>query len=137
MLPLVLVLVAASLTLAGAVATSATLELAMAAQVGERLRAIEAADAGILAVLRAGEWSPAAPWSSAGTLPAGGAWQAEVRLTAARIDPLSGEVEWLFEIESTGRAGVADAVLREDFAVTGALPGTPRRRGWRIVEPAP
>ena len=61
----------------------------------------------------------------------------EVRLAAARADALSGEVEWLFEIESIGRAGAAVAVLRQDFAVTGPLPGTARRRGWHVVEPVP
>lgn len=136
-LPLVLVLLAASMTLAGAVATSATLELAMADRAGARLRATEAAEAGIAAALRAREWSAAGPWTFAGALPAAGEWRVEVRLAAARADALSGEVEWLFEIESIGRAGAAVAVLRQDFAVTGPLPGTARRRGWHVVEPVP
>ena len=113
------------------------LELAMADRAGARLRATEAAEAGIAAALRAREWSAAGPWTFAGALPAAGEWRVEVRLAAARADALSGEVEWLFEIESIGRAGAAVAVLRQDFAVTGPLPGTARRRGWHVVEPVP
>jgi hypothetical protein len=136
-LAIVLILLAAGAALSSAVATSAALELAMADRTQSRLRAFEAAEAGLSAALLAREWSAAEPWSASGSVMAGGEWQAEVRLVAARIDPYGGEVEWHFEIESAGRDGAARVTLVQGFQVQGALPGEPGLTWWRRGEPAP
>lgn len=136
-LAVVLVMTAAGMALSSAVATSAALELAMAEQGIARLRAFEAAEAGLAAALRARAWSAAGPWSAAGTLVTGGEWRVEIRLAAASTDPLAGTAEWHFEIESDGRHGAARATLVQGFRVTGALPGEPRRTWWRQEDPAP
>jgi len=136
-LVVVLVLTAAGMALASAVAGTAALELAMAEGGISRLRALQAAEAGLSAAREARAWSVAAPWNASGALPGGGAWRAEVRLFAARVDAASGAVEWLFEIESSGRHGPARATLLEGFSVTGGLPGEPRHHWWRQLEPAP
>lgn len=136
-LVVVLVLMAAGMALSSAVARSAAAELAMVEQGLSRLRALEAAEAGLASVLRARAWNAAAPSSAAGSLAGGGEWEAEVRLLAARLDPLGGPVEWLFEIESRGRAGLARMTLARGFTVQGPLPGEPRLAWWRQLEPAP
>jgi hypothetical protein len=136
-LAVLLVLLAAGMALSTAVATSAALELAMAGGGLSRLRAAEAAEAGVAAALRAREWSAAAPWSATGALAEGGRWQVEVRLLAARVDPLGGAVDWRFEIESSGEHGVSRVTLLQAFDVTGALPGDPQPAGWRQLEPPP
>lgn len=133
----VLVLTAAGMALSSALATSAALEHAMAERATARLRAFAAAEAGIAAALRARGWSAGNAWAASGTLADAGAWQAEVRLVAARLDPPSGTVDWLFEIESSGRSGTAGVTLLQGFLVTGALPGEPRRTWWRQADPAP
>lgn len=136
-LAVVLVLAAAGMALSSAVATSAALELAMAEQGTAKQRAFEAAEAGLGAVLRARAWTANAPWSASGELVAGGAWQAEVRLAAAQVDPVTGAVEWHFEIESSGRLGAAAVSLVQGFRVAGALPGEPRPTWWRRADAAP
>jgi hypothetical protein len=136
-LAVVLVLLAAGMALSSAVATSAALELAMADKTASRLRAFEAAEAGLAAALAAREWSAATPWAASGSPGAGGQWHAEIRLAAARIDPSGGEVEWHFEIESAGRDGAARVTLLQGFKVHGALPGDPVLTWWRRGEPAP
>ena len=136
-LVVVLVLTAAGMALSAAVATSGTLELAMAERSAARLRAFEAAEAGLAAALRARAWSAGAPWTASGELVDGGAWRTEVRLAAARVDPLGGPVDWHFEIESTGREGPARVTLAQGFRVQGALPGEPQRSWWRQAEPEP
>lgn len=136
-LAVVLLLTAAGMALSSAVATSAALELAMAAQSASRLRALEAAEAGLTAALRAQGWSASESWSTTGALAQGGEWRVEVRLAAARIVPDTGAVEWHFEMESHGRDGAARVALVQGFRVTGALPGEPRRTWWRQVDPAP
>jgi hypothetical protein len=137
MMVVVLVMMAAGSVLSAAIASSAALELAMADRSATRLRAFEAAEAGLAAMLRARSWSAAEPWSGSGTLAGSGEWEAEVRLAAARVDPVSGVVEWRFEIASTGRHGAAEVSLLQAFDVLGALPGEPRRAGWRRIEAAP
>jgi len=136
-LVVVLVLMAAGMALSSAVARSAAAELAMAEQGLSRLRSLEAAEAGLASVLRARGWSAAGPFSLAGTLAGGGEWEAEVRLLAARLDPAGGPVEWLFEIESHGRAGLARTTLAQSFTVQGALPGEPQPGWWRQLEAPP
>lgn len=136
-LAIVLVLLAAGMTLAAAVATSAALEFAMTDRSAARLRAFEAAEAGLATALRARAWSASVPWTATGDLAAGARWQAEARLYAARVDPLGGPVQWRFEIESSGAHGAARVTLVQAFDVTGALPGDARLAGWRLVEPAP
>lgn len=136
-LAVVLVLTAAGMALSSAVATSAALELAMSARNTSRLRAFAAAEAGVAEALRARGWSAGAPWVNAGTLTDGGAWQAEVRLVAARLDPVDATVEWHFEVESSGRHGAASVVVLQGFRVSGGLPGEPRRTWWRQADPAP
>jgi hypothetical protein len=136
-LAVVLVLLAAGAALSSAVATSAALELAMADRTQSRLRAFEAAEAGLSAALLAREWSAAEPWAASGAIVAGCQWQAWIRLATARIDPSGGEVEWHFEIESTGRDGAARVTLVQGFKVQGALPGEPVLTWWRRGEPAP
>lgn len=136
-LALLLVLLAAGMALSAAVATSAVLELAMSDRAVARLRAAEAAEAGVAAALRARGWSSASPWTATGDLPESGRWQVEVRLFAARVDPHGGPVEWRFEIESAGEHGAARVTLLQSFDVTGALPGEPRPAGWRRLEPSP
>ena len=136
-LAVVLVLLAAGMAVSAAVATSATLALGMAERTGARLRAHEAAEAGIASALQAGEWSAARPWSATGALPEGGHWQVVVVLDTARVDPSGGPVEWLFEITSRGRAGTAETTLVQAFRVSGALPGVPGPTWWRHAEPAP
>jgi type II secretory pathway pseudopilin PulG len=133
----VLVLTVAGMALSSAVATSAALELAMSARGASRLRAFAAAEAGISAALRARGWSAGTAWVSGGTLTEGGDWQVEVRLVTARLDPVDGTVAWHFEIESSGRSGVASVTLLQGFRVTGGLPGEPRRTWWRQADPAP
>ena len=137
MLVVVLVLMAAGMALSSAVARTAAAELAMAEQGLSRLRSLEAAEAGLAGVLRARGWSAAAPSSLAGNLADGAEWEAEVRLLAARLDPAGGPVEWLFEIESRGRAGPARMTLARSFTVQGALPGEPRLGWWRQLEAPP
>lgn len=136
-LAVVLVLTAAGMALSSAVATSAALELAMAEQSTTRQRAFEAAEAGLAEAFGARAWSAGGPWSADGELVAGGAWQAEVRLVAAHVDPLTGAVEWHFEIESSGRHGAAAVTLVRGFRVAGALPGEPRPTWWRREDSAP
>lgn len=136
-LVVVLVLMAAGMALSSAVARSAAAELAMVEQGLSRLRALEAAEAGLASVLRAREWSAAGPSNVSGSLVGGGDWEAEVRLLAARLDPSGGPVEWLFEIESHGRAGMARTTLARSFTVRGVLPGEPRLGWWRQLEPPP
>lgn len=136
-LVVLLVLLTAGMALSTAVATSGALELAMTDRSLGRLRAAEAAEAGIAAALRARGWSTADPWTAAGALADGGRWRVEVRLLAARLDPLGGPVDWRFEIESRGEHGAARVTLLQAFEVTGALPGDPQRAGWRQVEPSP
>jgi Tfp pilus assembly protein PilX len=136
-LAVVLLLTAAGMALSSAVATSAALELAMAEQSTTRQRAFEAAEAGLAAAFRAHAWSADGPWSANGAVVAGGAWQVEVRLAAAQVDPLTGAVEWHFEIESAGRLGAAAVTLVQGFRVTGALPGEPRPTWWRREDSAP
>jgi hypothetical protein len=132
-----LVMMTAGLAVSAAVANSAALEIAMAERSTARLRAMEAAEAGLAATLRARSWSAAAPWSSSGTLAGSGAWASEVRLVAARVDPIGGAVTWRFEIESTGRHGAAAVSLVQAFDVLGALPGEPARAGWRRMGAEP
>jgi hypothetical protein len=136
-LVIALVMLAAGMTVAFAVAASATLELAMAERTGARLRAVEAAEAGIATALRAGAWSAATPWAASGDLPEGGRWHARVALAASRLDPLGGPVEWLFEITSRGEAGSARAELAQGFRVLGPLPGVPELTRWRQLDPPP
>lgn len=136
-LVIVLVLMSAGMALSSAVARSAAAELAMVEQGLSRLRAREAAEAGLASVLRAREWSAAGTSSASGSLVGGGEWEAEVRLLAARLDPSGGAVEWLFEIESHGRAGRARTALARSFTVQGPLPGEPRLGWWRQLEPPP
>lgn len=134
-LAVVLVLAAAGMALSAAVATSAALEFAMSGQSVARQRAYEAAEAGIAAALRAQEWSAAGLWNDSGTMSGGGAWQVELRLAAARIDPSGALVDWHFEIESRGRDGAAQVILVQGFRVLGALPGEARLSWWRQAEP--
>lgn len=136
-LVLVLVLTAAGMALSSAVAGTAALELGMAERGVSRLRALQAAEAGLSAARGARGWSASAPWTASGALPGGGQWRAEVRLFAARLDASTGSVEWLFEIQSSGRDGSARATLLQGFSVHGGLPGEPRYNWWRQVEPAP
>lgn len=136
-LVIVLVLTAAGMAMASAVAGTAALEMAMAERAMSRLRALQAAEAGLSAAREARGWSASAPWIASGALPDGGEWRAEVRLAAARIDAASGSVEWLFEIESSGQDRAARTTLLQGFSVLGSLPGEPRYRWWRQVEPAP
>lgn len=136
-LAVLLVLLAAGMVLSTAVATSAALELSMAGGALSRLRAAEAAEAGIATALRAREWSAAGPWYATGALAEGGHWQVEVRLLAARVDPLGGPVDWRFEIESSGEHGTSRVTLLQAFEVTGTLPGDPQPAGWRQLEPPP
>lgn len=132
-----IVMLAAGMTVAFAVATSAALELAMAERTGARLRAVEAAEAGIAATLRAGAWSASTPWTATGDLPEGGRWQVQVALAASRLDPMGGPVEWLFEITSLGEAGSARVALAQGFRVFGPLPGVPELTHWRQLDPPP
>lgn len=136
-LVLVLVLMAAGMALAAAVANSAMLELAMTGRSLMRLRALEAAEAGLVTAMRARGWSASENWSATGTLAEQDRWRAEVRLVAARIDTAQAIVEWHFEIESEGRAGHAAVKLLQGFSVHGALPGEPRYRWWRHGEAPP
>jgi hypothetical protein len=136
-LAVVLALLAAGMALSAAIATSAALEFAMADRGAARLRAAEAADAGLAAALRARAWSASDPWTAAGSLDGGGDWQVEARLVAARVDPLGGPVDWRFEIESHGRHGAAHVRLVQALDITGALPGDPRLAGWRRLESGP
>ena len=136
-LAVVLALLAAGAALAGAVARSAALELAMAEHDLSSVRAGAAAEAGLAAALRARGWSAASDWSGAGALPGNAAWTAEVVLLATRIDNHGGTTEWLFEARSEGRAGAARVALSRGFSVQGALPGEPAPRWWRQVEPLP
>lgn len=133
----VLAFVAAGMVLAAATARTGALELAMADRGANRLRAIEAAEAGLAHALRSRGWSAAGPWTDAGELPGDARWTVEARLAAARLDPASGMVEWHFEILGTGRAGTAQYSMAQGFVVTGALPGEPRLTWWRHAEPAP
>lgn len=136
-LAVVLVLTAAGMALSAAVATSAALELAMSGRSAVRQRAFEAAEAGIAAALRAREWSASGPWNDAGTQAAGGAWQVEVRLAAARVDASGSPVDWHFEIESRGREGTTQVTLFQGFRVLGGLPGEAQLSWWRQSEPEP
>lgn len=136
-LALLLVLLAAGMALSAAVATSAALELAMSDRATARLRAAEAAEAGIAAALRARGWSSTGPWTASGALAESGRWRVEVRLFAARVDPHGGPVDWRFEIESAGEHGAARVTLLQAFDVSGALPGEPRPAGWHRLEPSP
>lgn len=136
-LAVLLVLLATGMVLSTAVATSGALELAMTDRAFSRLRAAEAAEAGLATALRARGWSTAAPWTAAGRLAGSGRWRVEVRLFAARVDPLGGPVDWRFEIESRGEYGAARVTLLQAFDVTGALPGDPRLAGWHQQEPPP
>jgi hypothetical protein len=136
-LVVVLGFLAASLALSASVATTASLELAMSEQGLSRLRAWSAAETGRAAVLEARQWSASENWRAGGNLADGSAWEAEVRLLAARVDPVSGSVEWLFEIESEGVMGVASVGVAQTFSVLGALPGEPLLRSWRQLEAAP
>jgi hypothetical protein len=135
-LVVVLVLVAAGMALSSAIAGSAALELAMAEQGAARLRAFEAAEAGLTAALRARAWSATGPWAASGARSDGGEWRVEVRLAAARVDPLGVVVDWQFEIESAGRYGAARVTLLQGFRVTGALAGEPQLTWWRQADPA-
>jgi hypothetical protein len=125
------------MAVSAAIATSAALEFAMADRGAARLRAAEAADAGLAAALRARAWSASGPWTAAGSLDDGGDWQVEARLASARVDPSGGPVDWRFEIESHGRHGAAHVRLVQAMDITGALPGEPRLAGWRKLEGAP
>lgn len=136
-LAVLLVLLAAGMALSTAVATSGALELAMSDRGLARLRAAEAAEAGVAAALRARAWSSVSPWTASGVLAESGRWRVEVRLFAARVDPLGGPVDWRFEIESAGEHGAARVTLLQAFDVSGALPGDPRPAGWRLLEPPP
>jgi type II secretory pathway component PulK len=134
---LVLVLVAAAMVLSTAVATSAAVEFAMAGRIDARLRATEAAEAGLAEALRARTWNAADPWRASGTLEGSGDWQVEARLVAARVDPLGTITEWRFEIESSGQSGAARVTLVQAFDVSGSLPGEPRLAGWHLMDPLP
>jgi hypothetical protein len=136
-LTLVLVLVAAAMVLSSAVATSAVMEFALAGRTDARLRAAEAAEAGLAEALRARAWSAVAPWTSSGTLPGSGEWQVQARLVAARLDPFGGIAEWRFEIESSGQRGGTRVTLVQAFDIVGALPGEPRLAGWRQADAPP
>lgn len=133
----VLVFVAAGLLLAATTARTGAVELALAARAADRLRAVEAADAGLAHALRSRGWNATEPWTDAGVLPGGGRWAVEVQLAAARLDASTGVVEWHFEIFSTGRAGTAQSSVARGFAVTGGLPGEPRLTWWRQAESSP
>jgi hypothetical protein len=133
----VLAFLAAGMLLAGGLARSGTLELAMTEHDLSRVRARAAAEAGVTAALRARGWSAAAPWSGSGVLAGGASWTAEVRLVAARVAPGGGATDWVFEIRSSGRAAAARVELSRGFSVSGALPGAARPTWWRQLEPAP
>jgi hypothetical protein len=135
-LVVVLAFLAAGVLLAGGLARSAALEMAMAEHALSGVRARTAAEAGLAAALRAQGWSATATWAGQGTLAGGASWTAQVELLAARVEP-GGATEWVFEIRSTGRAAAAQVVLSQGFSVTGALPGTPAPTWWRQLEPAP
>jgi len=136
-LVVVLVLTAAGMALSSAVANTAALEFTMVDGGLARLRAMEAAEAGLAAALRARAWSAGAAWNANGTLAGGSRWTVQVQLVAARVDPPPAPVTWRFDIESAGRHGAARVVLMQSFDVEGALPGQPRRVGWRQVDDAP
>lgn len=136
-LVVVLAFLAAGALLAGGLARSAALEMAMAEHALSGVRAQTAAQAGLAAALRAQGWSATATWEGQGTLAGGASWTAQVELLGARLDPGGGATEWVFEIRSTGRAAAAQVVLSQGFAVTGALPGVPMPTWWRQLEPAP
>jgi hypothetical protein len=136
-LVVVLAFLAAGTLLAGGLARSAALEMAMAEHDLSRVRARAAAEAGLAAALRARGWSAATPWAGHGVLAAGATWTAEVRLVAARVAPGGGATDWVFEVRSTGRAAAARVELSRGFSVSGALPGTARLTWWRQLEPAP
>jgi type II secretory pathway component PulK len=134
---LVLVLVAAAMVWSTAVATSAAMEFAMAGRIDARLRATEAAEAGLAEALRARAWTAAAPWRASGTLEGSGDWRVETRLVAARVDPTGAMAQWRFEIESSGQSGATRVILVQAFDVSGPLPGEPRLAGWRLMDPPP
>ena len=136
-LVVVLGFLAASLALSASVATTASLELATSEQGLSRLRAWSAAETGRAVVLEARQWSATDSWQASGTLADGSAWEAEVQLVAARVELASGGVEWLFEIESRGFTGPAEARVTQSFSVLGALPGEPKLLSWHRPEPAP
>lgn len=136
-LVVVLAFLAAGALLAGGLARSAALEMAMAEHALSGVRARTAAQAGLAAALRAQGWSATAAWEGHGTLAGGASWTAQVELLGARLDPGGGATEWVFEIRSTGRAAAAQVLLSQGFSVTGALPGTPLPTWWRQLEPAP
>lgn len=136
-LVVVLVLTAAGMALSSAIANTATLEFTMVDAGLARLRAMEAAEAGLAAALRARAWSAGSPWSAAGGLAEGGRWTVEVQLVAAQVAPPPGPVTWRFDIESAGRHGAARVTLVQSFDVQGALPGAPQLVGWRQADPAP
>jgi len=136
-LVVVLAFLAAGMLLAGGLARSAALEMAMAEHEVSRVRARAAAEAGLAAALRSGAWSAATAWTGHGALAGGASWSATITLLAARIDPLGGATEWVFEIHSTGRAAAAQVALSQGFHVTGALPGSAQPTWWRQLEPAP
>jgi hypothetical protein len=136
-LVVVLALLAAGVALAGAVARSAAMELAMTEQALSSVRARTAAEAGLAAALRARGWSAGPGWSGAGQLPEGAQWSAEVGLLAARVDLATGLTDWVFEARSVGRAGLAGVALSRGFSVRGVLPGEPVPLWWRQVEPLP
>ncbi|NHA14902.1 hypothetical protein [Thioalkalivibrio sp. XN279] len=132
-----LAFLAAGVLLAGGLARSAALEMAMAQHALSGLRARTAAEAGLAAALRAQGWSATATWEGHGALAGGASWTAQVELVGARVDPTGGATEWVFEARSIGRASAARVVLSQGFSVTGALPGTPAPTWWRQLEPAP
>jgi hypothetical protein len=133
----VLAFLGAGVLLAGGLARSAALEMAMAGHALSGIRARTAAEAGIAAALRAQSWTATAPWEGHGALAGGASWTGQVELLGARVDPGGGATEWVFEIRSTGRAAAAQVVLSQGFSVSGALPGTPAPTWWRQLEPAP
>jgi hypothetical protein len=135
-LVVVLVMLLAGTAVAASVASFAAQELALAGGSVARLRALQAADAGLATALAARGWSADGPWRSTGQLE-GSEWTAEVRLVAARIGTDGGPVEWLFEIESNGRHGAARASFLQGFSVHGPLPGEPQPGWWRQLEPGP
>lgn len=135
-LAVVLACLAAGVLLAGGLARSAALEMAMAEHALSGIRARTAAEAGLAAALRARGWSATAIWEGQGSLAGGASWTARVELLAARVEP-GGATEWVFEIRSAGRAAAAQVVLSQGFSVTGALPGVPAPTWWRQLEPAP
>lgn len=136
-LVVVLAFLAAGMLLAGGLARSAALELAMAEHDLSRVRARAAAAAGLTAAMRARAWSAAATWEARGELAGGASWTARVDLVAARVAPGGGATDWVFEVRSAGRAAAAAVDLSRGFSVSGALPGTARPLWWRQLEPTP